>query len=74
MRFPNLYTIRGTSYRDTYKWYKSVDEMRAYNPTYLVSSHGPYESAHDARAIGHAAMGDCDALAKSGRADLFPCD
>ena len=44
MRFPNLYTIRGTSYRDTYKWYKSVDEMRAYNPTYLVSSHGPYLS------------------------------
>ena len=27
MRFPNLYTIRGSSYRDTYKWYKSVDEM-----------------------------------------------
>lgn len=44
MRFPNLYTIRGTSYRDTYKWYKSVDEMRAYNPKYLVSSHGPYLS------------------------------
>ena len=44
MRFPNLYTIRGTSYRDTYKWYKSVDEMRAYNPTYLVSSHGPFLS------------------------------
>ena len=45
MRFPNLYTIRGTSYRDTYKWYKSVDEMRAYNPTYLVSSHGPFLSS-----------------------------
>ena len=47
MRFPNLYTIRGTSYRDTYKWYKSVDEMRAYNPKYLVSSHGPYLSGKE---------------------------
>jgi alkyl sulfatase BDS1-like metallo-beta-lactamase superfamily hydrolase len=47
MRFPNLYTIRGTSYRDTYKWYKSVDEMRAYNPEYLISCHGPYLSGKE---------------------------
>ena len=44
MRFPNLYTIRGTSYRDTYSWYKSVDTMRAYNPSYLISCHGPFLS------------------------------
>ena len=47
MRFPNLYTIRGSSYRDTYKWYKSVDEMRAYNPEYLISCHGPYLSGKE---------------------------
>ena len=44
MRFPNLYTIRGTSYRDTYSWFKSVDTMRAYKPKYLVSCHGPFLS------------------------------
>ena len=47
MRFPNLYTIRGTSYRDTRKWYQSVDEMRAYNPKYLISCHGPYLSGKE---------------------------
>ena len=42
MRFPNLYTIRGTSYRDTKSWYKSVDAMRSYKPEFLISCHGPY--------------------------------
>ena len=42
MRFPNLYTIRGTSYRDTKSWYKSVDAMRSYKPKFLISCHGPY--------------------------------
>jgi alkyl sulfatase BDS1-like metallo-beta-lactamase superfamily hydrolase len=44
MRFPNLYTIRGTSYRDTKSWYKSVDAMRSYKPKYLISCHGPFLS------------------------------
>ena len=44
MRFPNLYTIRGTSYRDTYSWFKSVDTMRSYKPKFLVSCHGPFLS------------------------------
>ena len=44
MRFPNLYTIRGTSYRDTKSWYKSVDAMRSYKPEFLISCHGPYLS------------------------------
>ena len=44
MRFPNLYTIRGTSYRDTKSWYKSVDAMRSYKPQYLISCHGPFLS------------------------------
>ena len=42
MRFPNLYTIRGTSYRDTKSWYKSVDAMRSYKPDFLISCHGPF--------------------------------
>ena len=44
MRFPNLYTIRGTSYRDSKSWYKSVDAMRSYQPQYLISCHGPFLS------------------------------
>ena len=44
MRFPNLYTIRGTSYRDTKSWYKSVDAMRSYRPDFLISCHGPFLS------------------------------
>ena len=47
MRFPNLYTIRGTSYRDTKSWYKSVDTMRSYNPKYLISCHGPFLSGEE---------------------------
>jgi alkyl sulfatase BDS1-like metallo-beta-lactamase superfamily hydrolase len=37
--FPNLYTIRGTSYRDVLAWAYSLDKMRALRPTYLVPSH-----------------------------------
>ncbi len=44
MRFPNLYTIRGTSYRDSKSWYQSVDAMRSYKPQYLISCHGPFLS------------------------------
>ena len=47
MRFPNLYTIRGSSYRDTKKWYQSVDKMRAYQADYLLSCHGPYLSNNE---------------------------
>ena len=40
--FPNLYTIRGTQYRDVTKWVQSLDKMRALRPAYLVPSHtGP---------------------------------
>lgn len=38
--FPNLYTIRGTSYRDPQQWVASLDRMRELNPEYLVPSHG----------------------------------
>ncbi|MFP5307875.1 MAG: MBL fold metallo-hydrolase, partial [Gammaproteobacteria bacterium] len=37
--FPNLYTIRGTSYRDPRAWAESIDRMRALRPAALVPSH-----------------------------------
>ncbi|MEE2678674.1 MAG: alkyl sulfatase dimerization domain-containing protein [Myxococcota bacterium] len=37
--FPNLYTIRGTLYRDVMAWADSIDEMRARRPAFLVPSH-----------------------------------
>ena len=40
--FPNLYTIRGTPYRDVLAWVESLDAMRALEPEHLVPSHtGP---------------------------------
>lgn len=38
--FPNLYTIRGTSYRDVRKWITSLDQMRSLKPEILVPQHG----------------------------------
>lgn len=44
--FPNLYTIRGTAYRDVNQWVKSIDLMRALGAEYLVPSHtGPVSGA-----------------------------
>ncbi len=37
--FPNLYTIRGTSYRDPRVWADALDKMRALGAEYLVPSH-----------------------------------
>lgn len=37
--FPNLYTIRGTPYRDVMKWADSIDTMRDLKPEALVPSH-----------------------------------
>lgn len=37
--FPNLYTIRGTAYRDPRQWADSLDAMRALRPQILVPSH-----------------------------------
>jgi len=37
--FPNLYTIRGTAYRDVNDWVESLDKMRYMRPDYLVPSH-----------------------------------
>ncbi len=37
--FPNLYTIRGTQYRDVLQWANSVIEMRDLKPEHLVPCH-----------------------------------
>ncbi|MCP4600118.1 MAG: MBL fold metallo-hydrolase [Proteobacteria bacterium] len=37
--FPNLYAIRGTSYRDVTDWVRSLDKMRRLGPEHLVPSH-----------------------------------
>lgn len=37
--FPNLYTIRGTSYRDPVQWANSLDRIRALKPEVMVPSH-----------------------------------
>ena len=38
--FPNIYTIRGTSYRSFQSWYKSLEKMMSLEPEILVPSHG----------------------------------
>lgn len=39
--FPNLYSLRGTSYRSAAVWFHSVDKLRALNSWCMVPSHGP---------------------------------
>lgn len=45
--FPNLYSIRGTLYRDVLAWARSLDKMRALEPTHLVPSHTRAISGRD---------------------------
>lgn len=50
--YPNLYTIRGTTYRDPVQWYRTIDRLRALEPAYLVPSHGrPVEGAAEVAAL-----------------------
>ena len=37
--FPNLYTIRGTAYRDVRHWSNSLDKMIKKNPHFLIPGH-----------------------------------
>lgn len=37
--FPNLYSIRGTAYRNVLKWSDSVAKMASFNPQHLVPGH-----------------------------------
>lgn len=46
--FPNLYTIRGTLYRDVLEWSRSLDTMRALRPAHLVPSHTSPVSGEEA--------------------------
>ncbi|MBI3652380.1 MAG: MBL fold metallo-hydrolase [Acidobacteria bacterium] len=39
--FPNLYSLRGTSYRNPAQWFRSVDKLRSYDSWCMVPSHGP---------------------------------
>ena len=50
--FPNLYTIRGTSYRDVKMWSASLDKMRFLNPEILIPSHTrPIKGAKNIQGI-----------------------
>ncbi len=37
--FPNLYTIRGTPYRDPRLWVSSLDDMRAFGASVMIPQH-----------------------------------
>jgi len=45
--FPNLYTIRGTMFRNLENWYKSLDLIRDVRPEHLVPCHGKPLSGAD---------------------------
>ena len=50
--FPNLYTIRGTGYRDVRAWVDSLDRMRQLAPEHLVPSHTrPLSGAENIQAV-----------------------
>lgn len=38
--FPNLYSLRGTSYRNPAQWFRSVDRLRTYDSWTMVPAHG----------------------------------
>ena len=37
---PNIHTLRGTSFRDPVKWFKSIDLLRSFKAENLVPAHG----------------------------------
>lgn len=39
--FPNLYSLRGTAYRDPTNWFQSVDRLRQFDAWCMLPSHGP---------------------------------
>jgi alkyl sulfatase BDS1-like metallo-beta-lactamase superfamily hydrolase len=39
--YPNLYSLRGTSYRNPATWFRSVDKLRELDSWCMVPSHGP---------------------------------
>ncbi|MCU1349859.1 MAG: lactamase [Acidobacteria bacterium] len=50
--FPNLYSLRGTSYRSPATWYHSVDKLRTYDSWCMLPSHGtPLCGAQNIRTL-----------------------
>jgi alkyl sulfatase BDS1-like metallo-beta-lactamase superfamily hydrolase len=50
--FPNLYTIRGTTYRDPVQWYRTIDRLRELGAANLVPSHGrPVEGQAEVESL-----------------------
>jgi len=39
--FPNVHTLRGTSFRDPVAWFQSIDLLRSLEAEHMVPSHGP---------------------------------
>jgi alkyl sulfatase BDS1-like metallo-beta-lactamase superfamily hydrolase len=57
--FPNLYTIRGTRYRDVMQWAQSVRSMRDLGAEHLIPSHTrPVSGAEAVDDIGDVAVGE----------------
>lgn len=50
--FPNLYTLRGTRFRDYTSWYEAVDRLRSYPAEYLSPGHGrPVQGKHKVHTV-----------------------
>jgi len=50
--FPNLYSLRGTAYRNPAQWFRSVDTLRQYDSWSMVPAHGvPLCGAADVRLL-----------------------
>ncbi|HEY4588725.1 MAG TPA: MBL fold metallo-hydrolase [Thermoanaerobaculia bacterium] len=50
--FPNLYSLRGTSYRNPAQWFESVDTLRKLDSWSMVPAHGvPLCGAEDIRVL-----------------------
>ena len=45
--FPNVYTLRGTKFRDPAVWVRSIDRLRALRADHLVPTHGQPVSGAD---------------------------
>ncbi len=39
--FPNIHTLRGATYRDPVKWFKSIDRLRGFKADAMGLQHGP---------------------------------
>lgn len=39
--FPNIHTLRGATYRDPVRWFKSIDRLRGFKAEAMALQHGP---------------------------------